>query len=121
LRGAKRRSNPVAGEKKWIASRSLSSGAHSRYPLARNDGIKRLISNWEKWMSTPRTHQIPSLPAEEKGIRRNVIGRAVTAPFGRQGAGGEIAHTALFLISNEKFYVNAHRLFVGHLGGIVRG
>src|SRR5216684_1560679 len=22
----------------WIASRSLSSGAHSRYPLARNDG-----------------------------------------------------------------------------------
>jgi hypothetical protein len=38
LRGAKRRSNPfflyVA---RWIASRSLSSGAHSRDPLARND------------------------------------------------------------------------------------
>src|SRR5258708_34560752 len=28
-------SSPVAA---WIASRSLSSGAHSRYPLARNDG-----------------------------------------------------------------------------------
>src|SRR3979490_1274224 len=38
LRGAKRRSNPfflyVA---RWIASRSLSSGAHSRDPVARND------------------------------------------------------------------------------------
>jgi hypothetical protein len=38
LRGAERRSNPfflcVAT---WIASRSLSSGAHSRDPLARND------------------------------------------------------------------------------------
>src|SRR5450759_3908736 len=37
----KRRSNPfflyVA---RWIASRSLSSGAHSRDPLARNDGLK---------------------------------------------------------------------------------
>jgi hypothetical protein len=37
LRGAKRRSNP---DLLWpcIASRSLSSGAHSRDPLARNDG-----------------------------------------------------------------------------------
>jgi hypothetical protein len=58
---------------------------------------------------------------EEKGIRRNVIDRAVKVPFGRQGAGWEIACTAPFLISNEKFYVNAHKLFVGHLGGIVRG
>jgi hypothetical protein len=58
---------------------------------------------------------------EEKGIRRNVIGRAVKAPFDRQDAGWEIAYTASFLISNEKFYVNGHRLFVGHLGGIVRG
>src|SRR6266516_4810332 len=35
LRGAKRRSNPAL--RLWIASRSLSSGAHSRDPLARND------------------------------------------------------------------------------------
>ena len=28
---------PLAGA--WIASRSLSSGAHSRDPLARNDGV----------------------------------------------------------------------------------
>jgi len=50
LRGAKRRSNPyflcgkmdcfasLAMTVGWIASRSLSSGAHSRDPLARNDG-----------------------------------------------------------------------------------
>jgi hypothetical protein len=50
-----------------------------------------------------------------------VIDRAITVSFGRQGAGWEIAYTALFLISNEKFYVNAHRPFVGHLGGTVRG
>jgi hypothetical protein len=42
LRGVKRRSNPVLlCALKWIASRSLSSGAHSRDPLARNDGVQR--------------------------------------------------------------------------------
>jgi len=39
LRGAKRRSNPFLLAL-WIASRSLSSGAHSRDPLARNDEEK---------------------------------------------------------------------------------
>ncbi len=78
---------------------------------------------------------------EEKGIRCNVIApgfmdtpmgrdasrrrsdRAVTVPFGRQGTGWEVAYAALFLISNESSYVNAHTLFLdgGHLGGIVRG
>jgi hypothetical protein len=33
---------PQPQEEKWIASRSLSSGAHSRDPLARNDGITRI-------------------------------------------------------------------------------
>ena len=38
LRGAKRRSNPFfLHAARWIASRSLSSGARSRDPLARND------------------------------------------------------------------------------------
>src|SRR6266849_7664962 len=36
LRGAHRRSNPALLRGLWIASRSLSSGAHSRDPLARN-------------------------------------------------------------------------------------
>ena len=40
LRGATRRSNPLfLHAARWIASRSLSSGAHSRDPLARNDGL----------------------------------------------------------------------------------
>jgi NAD(P)-dependent dehydrogenase (short-subunit alcohol dehydrogenase family) len=44
-------------------------------------------------------------------------------PFDRQGTGWEVAHAALFLISNESSYVNEHSLFLdgGHLGGIVRG
>jgi NAD(P)-dependent dehydrogenase (short-subunit alcohol dehydrogenase family) len=43
-------------------------------------------------------------------------------PFGRQGTGWEVAYAALFLISNESSYVNAHTLFLdgGHLGGIQR-
>jgi NAD(P)-dependent dehydrogenase (short-subunit alcohol dehydrogenase family) len=77
---------------------------------------------------------------EEKGVRCNVIApgfmdtpmgrdasrrradRAVTVPFGRQGAGWEVAYAALFLISNESSYVNAQTLFLdgGHLAGIVR-
>lgn len=77
---------------------------------------------------------------EPEGIRCNVIApgymdtpmgrdasrrrsdRAVTVPFGRQGTGWEVAYAALFLISNESSYVNAHTLFIdgGHLAGIVR-
>ena len=41
LRGAQRRNNPFfLCAARWIASRSLSSGAHSRDPLARNDGLR---------------------------------------------------------------------------------
>ena len=42
--------------------------------------------------------------------------------IGRQGAGWEVAYAALFLISNESSYVNAHTLFLdaGHMAGIVR-
>jgi NAD(P)-dependent dehydrogenase (short-subunit alcohol dehydrogenase family) len=77
---------------------------------------------------------------EDKGIRCNVIApgfmdtpmgrdasrrradRAVTVPFGRQGTGWEVAYAALYLISNESSYVNAHTLFLdaGHMAGIVR-
>ncbi len=77
---------------------------------------------------------------EERGIRCNVIApgyidspmgrdasrrrsdRAVTVPFGRQGTGWEVGYAAVFLMSNESSYVNAHTLFVdgGHLSGIHR-
>jgi NAD(P)-dependent dehydrogenase (short-subunit alcohol dehydrogenase family) len=44
-------------------------------------------------------------------------------PFNRHGTGGEIAHAARCLISNESSYVTAQTLFLdgGQLGGIVRG
>jgi NAD(P)-dependent dehydrogenase (short-subunit alcohol dehydrogenase family) len=78
---------------------------------------------------------------EDKGIRANVIApgfmdtpmgrdasrrrsdRALTVPFGRQGTGWEVGYAALFLISNESSYINAHTLFLdgGHMAGIVRG
>jgi hypothetical protein len=43
--------------------------------------------------------------------------------FNRQGAGQEMAHAALFPISNESSYVNAYTLFFdgGHPGSTVRG
>jgi NAD(P)-dependent dehydrogenase (short-subunit alcohol dehydrogenase family) len=78
---------------------------------------------------------------EDKGVRCNVIApgfmdtpmgrdasrrrsdRALTVPFGRQGTGWEVGYAALFLISNESSYINAHTLFIdgGHMAGIVRG
>ena len=77
---------------------------------------------------------------EAQGIRCNVIApgfmdtpmgrdasrrrsdRALTVPFGRQGTGWEVAYAAVFLLSNESSYVNAHTLFLdgGHMAGIVR-
>jgi hypothetical protein len=43
-------------------------------------------------------------------------------PFGRHGTGWEVVCAALFLISNESSYANAHTLFpgAGHMAGIVR-
>src|SRR5258705_6561451 len=54
LRGAERRSNPFfLCAARWIASRSLSSGAHSRDPLARNDDTTACRNDdndlWDGW------------------------------------------------------------------------
>jgi NAD(P)-dependent dehydrogenase (short-subunit alcohol dehydrogenase family) len=48
--------------------------------------------------------------------------RAVTVPFGRHGTAREVAYAALFLISNESSYMNAHTLFLdgGRPAGILR-
>ena len=43
LRGALATKQSMLPAAKWIASRSLSSGAHSRDPLARNDGCHTII------------------------------------------------------------------------------
>ena len=90
-----------------------------------------------RWLAM--TELIRSFRAgEDKGIRCNVIapefmdtpmGRdagcrwGVTAPFGHRGTGRQFAYAALFLISNESSYVNAHTLFLdgNHLSGIMRG
>jgi len=54
LRGAKRRSNPLfLCVARWIASRSLSSGAHSRDPLARNDTQTRLSRGRRMRLNAP--------------------------------------------------------------------
>src|ERR1700732_2407964 len=50
LSGHRLRGNPFLHLVRWIASRSLSSGAHSRDPLARNDGV-----------DGPRRHQCARL------------------------------------------------------------
>ncbi|WMT77128.1 SDR family oxidoreductase [Bradyrhizobium sp. Ash2021] len=101
--------------------------------LARSPGRLPPTTRWRR--SHPK-----AAAGEEKGIRCNVIApgfmdtpmgrdasrrrtdRAVTVPFGRQGTGWEVAYAALFLISNESSYVNAHTLFLdaGHMAGIVR-
>ena len=49
--------------------------------------------------------------------------RAVTVPFNHRGTDPEVAHAALFPISNESSYLNARTQFLdgGHPGGIVRG
>jgi NAD(P)-dependent dehydrogenase (short-subunit alcohol dehydrogenase family) len=49
--------------------------------------------------------------------------RGSQVPFGRQGTAWEIAYAALFLISHEASYVNAHSMVVdgGQVFGIVRG
>jgi NAD(P)-dependent dehydrogenase (short-subunit alcohol dehydrogenase family) len=82
-----------------------------------------------------------ALEGQRRGIRSNVVspglidtplGRVASAgrpnraarplPFGRQGTGWEVAHAALFLISTEASYVNAHELIVdgGLLCGVAR-
>lgn len=79
-----------------------------------------------------------AMAGQARGIRCNSLlpglidtpmGRSATArrperagrpvPFGRQGTGWEIAHAALFLMSDEASYVNAQALVVD--GGLTAG
>jgi NAD(P)-dependent dehydrogenase (short-subunit alcohol dehydrogenase family) len=58
-----------------------------------------------------------------RGASRRHSDRAVAGPFGCQSIGWKPVYAALFLISNESSYVNAHALFLdaGHMTGIMRG
>jgi hypothetical protein len=62
------------------------------------------------------------IPTSRDASRRRAD-PALTVPFGGQGTGWEVAYAALFLISNESSYVNAHTQFLNgsHFGGIMRG
>jgi len=62
-------------------------------------------------------------PAPSGASRNDGRKWVVTVPFGPQGARWEVAHAALFPISNESSYATMHPQFLngGHPGGIVRG
>jgi hypothetical protein len=66
-----RRSNPGRHVMPWIASRSLSSGARSRDPVARNDDVRRtsIISDFQKLSLTldPNHLLIPCHPVPREG------------------------------------------------------
>ena len=60
-------------------------------------------------------------PLGRSAAKRRPDRAASPLPFGRQGTGWEVAYAALFLISHESSYVNAHALVVdgGFIGGVV--
>lgn len=78
-----------------------------------------------------------AVAGESKGVRCNALlpglidtpmgrdasrhrpGRAAAVPFGRQGTGWEVAYAALFLISHESTYLNAHAMVLD--GGLSMG
>ena len=66
----------------WIASRSLSSGAHSRDPLARNDDVEASgatnrpvgqISRRDKNLSSPRAKNIPLSPSGKSALPARAV------------------------------------------------
>lgn len=58
-------------------------------------------------------------PMGRSATRRRPGRLASPLPFGRQGTGWEVAYAALFLMSHESSYVNAHALVVD--GGLAAG
>lgn len=58
-------------------------------------------------------------PMGRAATRRRPGRLAMPLPFGRQGTGWEVAQAALFLMSHESSYVNAHALVVD--GGLSAG
>jgi NAD(P)-dependent dehydrogenase (short-subunit alcohol dehydrogenase family) len=85
--------------------------------FARNEGIQGTKAEGVNHLGG-----LHGLALKDRNASRRRTDRAVTVPFGRQGTGWEVAYAALFLISNESSYVNAHTLFLdaGRMAGIVR-
>jgi hypothetical protein len=67
LRGALATKQSIARQaERWIASRSLSSGAHSRDPLARND-VEAYVSDLAAWFARGLQIRCPSFEIEGAG------------------------------------------------------
>lgn len=58
-------------------------------------------------------------PMGRDATRKRPARLGMPLPFARQGTGWEVAHSALFLLSHESSYVNAHALVVD--GGAIYG
>ncbi|KRB70642.1 SDR family NAD(P)-dependent oxidoreductase [Noviherbaspirillum sp. Root189] len=107
----------------------------SRLPLSRQPAYEASKA------ALPALCRAAALEGQPRGIRANVVspglidtpmGRAASArrpdratrplPFQRQGTAWEVAHAALFLISQDASYINGHDLIVdgGLLSGIAR-
>ena len=65
-----------AAKKEWIASRSLSSGAHSRDPLARNDGNSRRTYTFSPRHAPEPLMNLP--PLGGRGERRMPVAPAAS-------------------------------------------
>lgn len=104
----------------------------SKLPLSRQPAYETSKA------ALPALCRAAALEGQAKGIRANVVspglidtpmGRAASArrpdraarplPFQRQGTAWEVAHAALFLISNDASYVNGQDLIVD--GGLISG
>jgi hypothetical protein len=69
----------ILSSARWIASRSLSSGAHSRDPLARNDGSLFVIVRLDRTIQYSRA---PVMESKGCGVLDTPLSRSMTAYYG---------------------------------------
>src|SRR5690349_6086811 len=85
LRGALATKQSIAPQvEAWIASRSLSSGAHSRDPLARNDEQPQFSTVWRRYFSGGAGGVGGALSASDLSSARAPISQIIcetTSPF----------------------------------------
>ena len=87
--------------------------------IARSEATKQSILSSATSMDCFASLAMTRSMSRDASRRRS--DRAITVRFGRHCGGWEVAYAALFLISNELSYVNAHTLFLDAVAGIMRG